>query len=159
MSGEIKTQGSQIWVLDTTQSPPALIKISNNTQLGDFGPQGNDIDVTNLESTAMEKLSGLPDNGDVTLNLNLADIVSHRWLSDNVNGDRFRFLVGYSDGTGVPTIGALDTITPPTGRTCDAFLASVKSFRKSVNTNDAIRATAALVVSGAITTTWKSENP
>jgi len=159
MSGEIKTQGSQIWVLDTTQSPPALLKIGNVSQYGDFGPQGNDIDVTNLESVAMEKLSGLPDNGDVTLNINLADIVSHRWVYDNVNGDRFRFLIGYSDGTNAPTVGALDTITPPTGRTSDGFLASVKSARKSVNTNDAIRATVALVVSGAITTTWKSENP
>lgn len=159
MSGEFKTQGSQIWVLDTTQSPPALLKIGNVSQYGDFGPQGNDIDVTNLESVAMEKLSGLPDNGDVTLNINFADIVSHRWLYDNVAGDRFQFLIGYSDGSSAPTISMSDTITPPTGRTCDAFLASVKSARKSVNTNDAIRATVALVVSGAITTTWKSENP
>ena len=159
MSGEIKTQGSQIWVLDTTQSPPALLKIGNVSQYGDFGPQGNDIDVTNLESVAMEKLSGLPDNGDVTLNINFADIVSHRWIYDNVGGDRFRFLIGYSDGTSAPTIGALDTITPPTGRTCDGFLASVKSARKSVNTNDAIRATVALVVSGEIVTTWKSLYP
>lgn len=159
MSGELKTQGTQIWVLDTTQSPAALLKIGNASQYGDFGPQGNDIDVTNLESVAMEKLSGLPDNGDVTLNINFADILSHRWIYANVNGDRFQFLIGYSDGTAAPTIGPGDTIVPPAGRTCDAFLASVKSARKSVNTNDAVRATVALVVSGAIDTTWKSQNP
>lgn len=158
MSGEMKTQGTQLWVLDTTQSPPALLKIGNASQYGDFGPQGSDIDVTNLESTAMEKLSGLPDNGDVTLNINFADITSHRWLYSNVNGERFQFLVGYSDGTGAPTTDGT-TITPPTGRTVDQFLASVKSMRNTVNTNDAVRSTVALVVSGAIARTWKSQNP
>lgn len=157
MSGELRTQGSQIWVLDTTQSPPALLKIGNVSQYGDFGPQGSDIDVTNLESTAMEKLAGLVDNGDVTLNINFADIESHRWVYDNVGtGERFNWLIGYSDGTAAPTVGVGDTITPPTARTSDGFLASVKSARKSVNTNDAVRATVALVISGAITTTWKS---
>lgn len=156
MSGEIRTQGSQIWVLDTTQSPPALLKIGNVSQYGDFGPQGSDIDVTNLESTAMEKLAGLVDNGDVTLNINFADIESHRWVYDNVGtGTRFSWIIGYSDGTAAPTSPA-DVIVPPTSRTSDAFSASVKSARKTVNTNDAIRATVALVISGAITTTWKS---
>lgn len=156
MSGEIRTQGSQIWVLDTTQSPPALLKIGNVSQYGDFGPQGSDIDTTNLESTAMEKLAGLVDNGDVTLNINFADIESHRWIYNNVgNGTRFDWLIGYSDGTSPPTIVA-DVLTAPSGRTCDAFLASVKSARKSVGTNDAVRATVALVISGSITSTWKS---
>lgn len=159
MSGEIRTQGTQIWVLDTTQSPAAVLKIGNVSQYGDFGPQGNDIDVTNLESTAMEKLGGLVDNGDVTLSINFADIESHRWIYDNVGtGERFQWLIGYSDGTSAPT-NVSGTLTAPTGRTCDAFLAGVKSARKTVNTNDAIRASVALVISGAITSTFKSDNP
>lgn len=156
MSGEIRTQGSEIWMLDATQSPGALVKIGNVVEYGDFGPQADDIDTTNLESTAKEKMSGLPDNGDATLNINFADIESHRLLLDVCGtGERFYFLIGYSDGTADPTTDG-DTITAPASRTCDLFYASVKSFRKSVKTNDAIRATVALAISGSITTTWKS---
>lgn len=156
MSGEIRTQGSEIWMLDSTQSPAALVKIGNTSEYGDFGPQSDDIDTTNLESVAKEKIAGLPDNGDATLNINFADIASHRLLNDQVgSGERFQFLIGYSDGTADPTTDG-STITAPSGRTSDSFLASVKSFRKSVKTNDVIRAVVALSISGAITTTWKS---
>jgi hypothetical protein len=156
MSGEIRTQGSEIWILDSTQSPPALVKIGNVVQYGDFGPQADDIDTTNLESTAVEKVAGLPDNGDATLNINFADIASHRLINENTgNGIRFKFFIGYSDGTADPTTDGT-TITPGASRTGDAFEASIKSFRKSVNKNDVIRAVVALAISGSITTTWKS---
>lgn len=153
---EIRTQGSEIWILDTTQSPAPLVKIGNVSEYGDFGPQSDDIDTTNLESTAVEKISGLPDNGDATLNINFADNASHQLLWDICGtGERFYFLIGYSDGTADPTTDGT-TITPPALRTSDLFLASVKSFRKSVKKNDVIRATVALAISGSVTTTWKS---
>jgi len=156
MSGEIRTQGSEIWMLHTTQSPSALVKLGNVSEYGDFGPQAGDIITTNLESTAVEKVSGLPDNGDATLTINFADSESHRLLLANTGtGERFVFLIGYSDGTSDPT-AADPTITPPTSRTSDRFLASIKSFRKQVKLNDVIRATVALAISGGITTTWKS---
>lgn len=157
MSGEIRTQGTEIWVLDTTQSPGALIKLANISGYGDFGPQADDIITTNLDSTAVEKLAGLVDNGDATLQLNVADLESHRWLYDNCgNGERYYFCIGYSDGTADPTAPGGSEIVAPASRTSDIFYASVKSFRQSVNTNDVLRATAALSISGAITKAWKS---
>lgn len=162
MSDELQTQQTEIWMLDTDESPATLIKIGNVTGLGEFGPQGNDIDTTNLDSTAMEKIAGLGDNGDVTLNINVADQAAHRRLLDAVNSavkTRYPFAIGYSDGTNDPTAGASDSITIGTGRTFDTFLASVKTFRKSIEINSIVKGTVALVVSGAITTTWKSENP
>jgi hypothetical protein len=157
MSNEIKTQGTEIWVLDTTQSPGVLLKLANITNFGDFGPQSDDIDSTNFDSTAKEKLSGLPDNGDATLQLNVADLESHRWLWDNNgNSERFYFCVGYADATTDPTAPGGSAIVAPTARTADIFYASVKSFRQTVGMNDILRATAALSISGAITRTWKS---
>jgi hypothetical protein len=147
MSGEIRTQGTETWVLDTTQSPPALLKIGNVTGYGDFGPQADDIILTNLESVRVEKIAGLPDDGDATLNINLADTAAHRFLSDNVGGDRFKWYFGYGDATTDPTIVA-DVLTPPSGRTGDRVTASIKSFRKQVNTNDVLRVTVALAISG-----------
>lgn len=157
MSGEILTQGTELWVLDTTASPDALLKIANALGFGEFGEMADDIEVTNLDSTAKEYVTGLPDNGELTLNLNIADIASHRWLKDNVGtGTRFEFCIGYSDGSTDPTIGSGPAITAPSSRTADIFTASVKSFRKTVDGNNVVRGTATLRVSGAIATTWKS---
>lgn len=159
MSGEILTQGTEVWVLDTTQSPPALLKLANATGFPEYGPESSDIDATNLDSTAMEWLTGLPDNGEVTPTMNLADNASHRWLFANQGtGQRYSFFIGFSDGTSDPTTDGT-TITPPTGRTCDIFQASVKTFRNSVEGNDIVRATCSLRISGAISRTWKSLNP
>lgn len=160
MSGEIRTQGTETWVLDTTQSPPAIVKIGNVSGYGDFGPQADDIILTNLESSRVEKLSGLPDDGDATLNINLADIAAHRFLSSVVGGERFYFYFGYGDGTADPSLVG-DVLTPPASRTGDRVYASVKSFRKQVNTNDVLRVTVALAISGdgatpGVEPFWKS---
>lgn len=160
MSGEIRTQGTETWVLDTTQSPPALLKIGNVTGYGDFGPQADDIPTTNLESVRVEKIAGLPDDGDATLNINLADIAAHRFLSRVVGGERFFWYFGYSDGAADPTIVG-DVLTPPVSRTGDRVYGSVKSFRKQVNTNDILRVTVALAISGdgatpGVQPFWKS---
>lgn len=157
MSGEILTQGTELWVLDTTASPDALLKIANATGFNDFGEQADDIEVTNLDSTAKEFVTGLPDNGELTLPINVADVASHRWLKANVGtGQRFQFCIGYSDGTADPTIGSGPVITAPASRTSDIFEASVKSFRKSASGNEVVRGTVTLRISGAITTEWAS---
>lgn len=159
MSGEILTQGTEIWVLDTTQSPPALLKLTNATGFPEYGPESSDIDATNLDSTAMEWLTGIPDNGEIAPTMNLADVQSHRFLWANQGtGTRFWFLIGFSDGTVDPTTDG-STITPPAGRTCDLFQASVKTFRNSVESNDILRASCVLRISGAITRQWKSLAP
>lgn len=159
MSGEILTQGTELFVLDTTVSPPALLKLTNATGFPEYGPESSDIDATNLDSVAMEWLTGLPDNGEVAPTMNLADVAAHRWLWDNQGtGARFWFFIGFSDGTTDPTTDG-STITPPTGRSCDIFQASVKTFRNSAEGNDILRATCVLRISGAITRQWKSLNP
>ncbi len=155
MSGELRTQHTEIWFLDTT-----IKKIGNVSDIGEFGPQADDIDVTNLDSLAKEFLTGLGDNGELTLqiNLNAADVI-HQKLSDEAGkGTRFSFCVGLSDGVTAPTAvsGPPATMTAPAARTSYMFLASIKSFRNAVKTNDAIRVTCTLRISGAITTTWKT---
>lgn len=160
MSGEIRTQGTETWVLDETVSPPVLLKIGNVTGYGDYGPQADDIITTNFESSRVEKLAGLPDDGDATVQLNLADLAAHRFLAGNVGGDRFYFYFGYGDGTTDPTVVG-GVLTPPSGRTGDRVYASVKSFRKQANVNDVLRVTVALAISGngatpGVENFWKS---
>lgn len=152
MSGELRTQGTQIWVLDDTATVVSVLEIDNVSDVGEFGPQADDIDVTNLKSTAKEYLVGLPDNGEATLqiNFNPQDPV-HQFLNDHAGtSTRLQFMVGLSDGTAAPT-NVAGVLTTPTNRTTAKFTASVKSFRGSIKANDADRATCSLRISGAIT--------
>jgi len=156
MSGELRTQGTQVWVLDDSHTVVSVLEITNVSDVGEFGPQADDIDKTNLMSTAKEYLVGLPDNGEATLqiNFNPQDPV-HQFLNDNAGAaPQYQFMVGLSDGTAAPTnVGG--TLTTPVARTTAKFIASVKSFRGSIKTNDLDRVTCSLRISGAITWHYK----
>ena len=153
MTGEVRTQGTEIFVLDSAGSPTQVLKIGNVSDIGDFGPQADDIETTNLDSTAKEYLTGLPDNGEATLQINQNfQNASHALLESNAgNGERFIFMVCFADGSNDPTMtaGGAD-ITPPAGRSWRKFTASVKSYRMKVAKNDAVRITCALRISGSI---------
>lgn len=156
MSGELRTQGTELWYVS---GPTAVTKVGNITSFGDFGKQANDLQTTNLDSTAVEKIPGLPDNGDASLTINVdPGSVAHKYL-ESIAGTatRVEFLIGYSDGTTAPTAAANAMVAPvATARTSDRFLAGVKSFRKSVGTDAILSANVALSISGAITTVWKA---
>ena len=66
----LKTQGTEIYLLDDTDTGNEVRKLGNITDLGEFGPVAGDIDVTNLDSTAKEYFSGLVDNGTITIGFN-----------------------------------------------------------------------------------------
>lgn len=156
MSGELRTQGTEIHVANAAAT---VLKIGNNIGLGDFGKMSNDLITTNLDSVAVEKIPGLPDNGDATLtvNLNPGD-ESHQFLEENAGtANRFSWCIGLSDGTTPPT--AVDSaIVPPiaTSRTSMVFTAAVKSFRLSIGLDGIVSAAVAVSISGGITTTWKT---
>ena len=65
----LKPQGATISRFDTTLSPPAYVEIPKVTSIG--GPTGSAavIPTTALDSAAVEKIMGLPDEGQVTLEL------------------------------------------------------------------------------------------
>jgi hypothetical protein len=153
MSGELKTQGSELYLLDTSESPERVLKISNLTTVDSLGGSASDIDITNLDSQAREYLVGLQDNGTASfgLNLNPRDD-SHQKIFEIAGGARYRWAIGCSDGTAPPTIAAGDPpiFTLPTTRTWFTFEASVQEATRSFTTDDAIRIQGGLRVSGAI---------
>lgn len=157
MSGELRTQDTAIWMLDGT-----IKEILNVADIGEFGAQSDDIDITNLKSKAKEKLTGLADNGELSLqiNLNPGDPVHQKLSAEAGKGKLFAFCVGLADGTTAPTAsaGSPPVLTPPAAadRSSFVFLASVKSFRKGIKANDAVRVTCALLISGDIQETWKT---
>lgn len=155
MSGEVRTQLTEVFILDTSTT---IKKILNVADVGEFGPQADDIEVTNLESTAKEFLTGLGDNGEVTLQLNLipTDLMHQLLAAQAGSGTRYQFAVCLSEGATDPTVLA-GAIVPPAAsvRTTFIFTASVKAFRHGIKANDAVRTHCVLRISGAIATTWK----
>ncbi|KRG38823.1 hypothetical protein ARC78_15200 [Stenotrophomonas pictorum JCM 9942] len=125
MSNELRTQGTELYMLDPDAAPGSeVLKIGNITGYGDFGKQSNDIITTNLDSVAVEKLAGLPDNGDLGLTVNVDPKgASHQKLEALAGTDARRvFVIGYSDGVGVaPTatkgVGSVTIGTAGTGYT------------------------------------------
>lgn len=158
MAGETLAQGFQLFLVDrlTAPSTPVLREVGNITNLGEFGGVADDLDTTNLMSTAKEKIRGLIDNGEMSLqvNLNTVDQV-HKLLwklhkMTPAQGDpRTQWIIAGSDGVALPTLDSNDSINPPGDRAWWSFDASVKSFRFPVSVNTIVNSTVALSISGA----------
>ena len=93
----IESQGITIQV--STGSPTSFSNIMNVTGFSGPGGSASVIDVTNLSSTAKEKLMGLPDEGQFTLDINLdPDDASHQTLRANRSTrTRTEFKVNFTD--------------------------------------------------------------
>lgn len=155
MAGELKTQGTEIFVLDETGSPQRIVKIANVSSIDGLGGSASEIDITNFDSTAMEYLVGLLDNGAASISLNLDPTNdSHELLNSIKGGDRFYWAIGLSDGTADPIPNpspGVGGISVTIGRSWLTFQASVQQWQYSLTTNDAVRVNTSLRVSGEIT--------
>lgn len=68
-STAIQTQGTQFYI-SNGESTPAWVKIGNVKSVsGIDGGTSNDIDITNLDSTAKEYAQGLKDSGELSLTM------------------------------------------------------------------------------------------
>jgi len=155
----IKTQATQVWIRTGAASSYALLRIPGITGL-QFSPQnGTKIDVTDLDSTAVESIAGLIDNGQLTLNMNRLP-----WDNANrddqilfeaiANGTATEVVVGLSDGTATPTVHASTAVlTLANTRSWLNFAVSMGGVTSQINGKDAVRQTATLEISGAITRT------
>lgn len=77
----IESQGITIGMSDGSMSPITYNDIGNITSFTGPGGQASVIDVTNLDSTAKEKLMGLPDEGQFSIDINLdPDNTQHQAL-------------------------------------------------------------------------------
>lgn len=86
MANHRKTQGSKIEVSGAA-SPSVFTKITNVTDISESGATVDQIDTTNLDSTAKESVPGLPDYGTVTIQLNWdSDEATHVTLDQLVAG-------------------------------------------------------------------------
>ena len=120
--------------------------------VGEFGPTAGDIDVTNMDSTAMEYFAGLIDNGTITIGFNYDPAnVTQQTLNDLAGGKNVRFVIGCSESN-TQVVFADPVFTIPPDRTTFDFEGNVQGMPKGASVNDAWRGTISLRVSGDITT-------
>lgn len=152
-----KSQGSELYVLDTTVSPVAVRKISNITGIDGLGGQASKIDITTLDDLRYrQNMSGLIDPGSANVPV-LFDFTDdgQEFLHDNAGGENFQFAIGEARGFGTPPTvnGSEDGFELASTRAWLTFEASISSDSISIATDDVWKATSALQMSGGYTRT------
>lgn len=147
----VKVQGTQFYILDDTDTGNEVIELTGVTNPGSFDSSQSDIDITHLGSTAREKLAGLTEYSDASLEFNFdpADAGQTKMLALAASGASFRLLVAFADGSADPTYSGGYTL--PADRTYrDIPIASV-TVSETGGIDDIWRGTYNLKVSGAVT--------
>lgn len=149
------TQGSEVYILDETDTGNEVRKIGQITGIGEFSPTTTEIEITNLDSSRKEFVNGLTDNGSITLQYDYdPQDASQANLKSREGGANVRFLIACSESSTQPTYSAGYTI--PTDRTTFDFTAGVQNVGKGGQVDDVWRGSFTLRVSGAVTETAAS---
>jgi hypothetical protein len=82
MTQAVLGAGSSLQLLDTTVSPNAYVTIAEVLTCGPIGYSTTEVDVTNLDSTAKEYITGLQDGNQVEFEVN--------WLAGNTQQEQLR---------------------------------------------------------------------
>lgn len=116
------------------------------TQRGPDG-QAQEIDVSDLDSAAVEVVPGLPDEGSVTLEGNFigSDAQQQGLWDDRANGTERNFEIEFSDQ---PDGGSNPTKFE--------FSAYVLNFNTTAGVNNKLEFSVTLRITGAVTPTWAS---
>ena len=159
-TGTVKTQGSELFFVDTlTSSVPAIVKLACPTGITGLGGAADQIETTCLDALVdREYARGLGNPGQVSVPFNLIpSAVSHQLLFDLKDaGTTISWLACLSDGSADPTnVDSNDAIVPPSDRTSFGFQAYVADVTIDIATNEIVRGTLTLQRSGAVTPTWK----
>lgn len=135
-SSALSSQGMTLGVGDGA-SPEAFTTISEIKSIDGPGGQANEIDVTDLSSTAKEFILGLQDEGDITAEINYipANAQHAQLRADRASGTSRNYQITFTD-------------SPATTWT---FAALVKGFSVSNGVDSVTGATVTLRVSGSIT--------
>jgi len=153
----LKTQGTELFMKKGTGTGATIVNIAEIRSMDGIGGGSTDtIDVTDWNSTAKEKLTGLTDNGELTMECNFGSQTSMQEIyTKRASAEVTNFWLAFSDGSTDVAIAA-GTVTVPTTRTVFPFSGTVKQIVLQGQQNDAWRARVTVEVSGAITPSWKA---
>ncbi len=130
--------------VSSSDSPSVFTNISNVTTINESGAQRSEIDVTNLDSTAMEYAPGLVDFGSMTFEVNWDPLEATHVTLDSI------FLSGAVRDW---RITESPRVTPPTGETT-YFKGYVSALTKTRAVNQVVKASVTIRVTGATNITY-----
>lgn len=151
----LKTQGTQLWMVNAASTS---VEIGNITSFNPPSPSADEIESTNLTSSAKEFVQGLIDYGEGSFEVNFdpSSAAHQAVLTGLAAGTTREFLIGFSDATtAVPSVTDSSFGSPPTTRSWVKFTGFIKGFVMQGGTNDLVKATLTIRNSGSPTYTWK----
>lgn len=149
-----KTQGTELfYVKDAT----TVVKVGKVTGVTGTGGAASQIDITDLDSTEMEYLAGLPNPGSVSVPLNFDQSVTvHQDLYELFqSGETKTWIIGLSDGTAPPTVAA-SVVTYPATRTYFDFQGYIADLPIDAAVNSKLESQMTIQRSGPKTPHWKA---
>ncbi len=158
MDGTVKTQGTQLYLIDRfTSSEPAIVRFSCPTGITGLGGPKDQIETTCLETTGDKTfVAGSGNPGEVSVPFNLIpSAFSHQQLFDlKESGDTLSWIACLSESTTAPTLNSDDEFEPPVDRTSFRFRAYIADVNLDIAGNEIVRGTLTLQRSGAVVPTW-----
>ncbi|SDW95046.1 phage tail tube protein [Lysobacter enzymogenes] len=165
-TGTLRTQGSELFFVDAlSSSVAAVLKLACPTGITGVNAGARDqLEDTCLDNTVDKTYKGgLGNPGQISVPFNfIPSNASHQILFDlKESGDVIEWMVGFSDGSAVPTLDSDDKMIPPAAplRTTIGFDAFVSDVAIDVATNEIVRGTLTLQRSGAVRPHWNGPIP
>lgn len=155
---EMKSQGTQVYLLDVDASPDEVVKVGNVVGVPEVGGEAGDIDITNFDALVYKEfLSGLidPGSGEIMVNYSAEDD-SHETLRSKQAGDPQWFAIGFRDGVNIPPTSSAGEFVLPTTRTWLVFQATVRSAKFQFPKDAVVGETFGLRLTGEPVLTRKS---
>jgi hypothetical protein len=159
----VASQGTVLYVLDDSVSPAAPTLLGQIKGITGIGGSRTVIDITNLGSVVKEKAAGLQDPGsggfDLILDPTAAGHQLLETLSTQTTNATKHFYIGYSDGTGAPTLNA-GTLKPPVtttiyNRTGNNFDGFIKQYQRDFAVDSVVMVKCGVEITGLIVTSIK----
>ncbi len=155
------TKGTQLYLrANSTTDGYTIIKIGCPTGLSGLGGAASQLDDTCLDSLEMQYLPGMPNPGQMTVNLNFdPSVISHQELWDLFNEqETVQWVVGWSDGKDIPpTVNSgTGVITFPATRTYTEFSGYIADLPLDFAINSLVKSAMSVQRSGARTMHYKA---
>lgn len=157
-TGTVRTQGTELYVIDTVSDPmtPALLKMSCPTGINGLGGAKDQIEDTCLDTLGDKSYQGgLGNPGQVAVPFNLIPRDgSHQALfALKTDGRVLSWVALLSESATQPTLDTDDTFILPGDRSSFEFQAFVSDVNIDIATNEIVRGTLTLQRSGNVTFT------
>lgn len=156
----VRTKGTQLYVSLQNSNGYTIVQVGCPTGITGLGGAASQLDDTCLDDEEMKYLPGMPNPGQMTVNLNFdPSKVSHQELWDLFNEQTtVTWVVGWSNGKDIPpTVNAnTGVITYPSTRTFTSFDGYVADLPLDFAINSLVKSAMQVQRSGPRTNYYKA---